>query len=118
MVSAGGSRDPDLMHDRGNSGRLGTLLAPRDRQRKFVASMVLRAFKVTKEQLAEDPGRCGEMFDRVDGWIADGVLNGPELNCADFQIATSLALVDYRLDVRPRMQERPLYGLVERLLPL
>ncbi len=49
----------------------------------------------------------GEVLDRVDGLIAEGVLDGEQLNCADFQIATSLALVDYRLDVRAELRPRP-----------
>jgi glutathione S-transferase len=119
MAAGGGARDPNLLEAKGASGRLGALLVKgSDRRRQFVAKMVLKAFKVSKEQLAEDETRIDEMFDRVDGYIADGVLNGAELNCADFSIATSLALVDYRLDVRPRMQGRPLYGLVERVLPV
>ena len=57
------------------------------------------------------------MLDRVDELIADGVLNGEHLNCADFQIATSLALVDYRLDVREQLRPRPAARLMERVLP-
>ena len=40
------------------------------------------------------------MLDRIDAWIADGVLNGPQLNVADFMVAPSLALILYRDDVR------------------
>ena len=118
MAASGGARDPDLLHERGGEGRLGALLVKgSERRRRFVAKMVLRAFRVTKEQIAEDATRVDELFDRVDAWIAEGVLNGDELYCADFSIATSLALVDYRVDVRPRMEGRPLYALVERVLP-
>jgi hypothetical protein len=57
------------------------------------------------------------MLDRVDALIADGVLNGESLNCADFQIAPSLALVDSRLDVRDELRARPAGGLMDRVLP-
>ena len=80
--------------------------------------LVLIAFRVDAERRRRDPTRVPEMLDRVDAWVAEGVLNGQQLNCADFQIATSLALADYRLDVRPQMQGRPLYALIERVLPL
>jgi hypothetical protein len=53
----------------------------------------------------------------VDGLIAAGVLNGEPLNCADFQIAPSLALVDYRLDVRENLRRRPAGELMDRVLP-
>ena len=82
-----------------------------------MARGVLRLFAVTPQQLREDPGRLGEILDRVDTWIADGVLNGDQLNCADFQIASSLALVDYRLDVAGDLNARPAGELMERVLP-
>jgi hypothetical protein len=44
-------------------------------------------------------------------------LNWERLNCADLQIATSLALVDYRLDVRENLRGRPAAKLMDRVLP-
>jgi len=118
MAAAACARDPELLHDCGNSGRLGALLTRHTLTRPLVCRLVLRAFRVTAEQRREDPRLVPELLDRVDAWIADGVLNGERLNCADFQIATSLALADQHLDVRPQMQGRPLYALVDRVLPL
>ena len=40
------------------------------------------------------------LLDRIDAWIAAGVLDGAQLNAADFMIAPSLALIAYRLDLR------------------
>jgi hypothetical protein len=57
------------------------------------------------------------VLDQVDSLVAAGTLNGPELNAADFEIAPSLALGSYRLDVRDRFMARPSWALVERLLP-
>ena len=57
------------------------------------------------------------MLDRVDSWIADGVLGGEQLNAADFMIAPSLALLCYRRDLRGELERRPLIRLVDRLLP-
>jgi glutathione S-transferase len=117
MLVDAGTRDPDLLHQRGGAGRLGPLLTRHERPRRHMTRLVRVAFRMTREQLREDQGRVGEMFDRVDALIADGVLNGDRLNCADFQIATSLALVDYRLDVREDLRRRPAGELMERVLP-
>jgi glutathione S-transferase len=117
MLVDAGTRDPDLLHQRGGAGRLGPLLTRHERPRRHMTRLVRVAFRMTREQLREDQGRVGEMFDRVDALIADGVLNGDRLNCADFQIATSLALVDYRLDVREHLRRRPAGELMERVLP-
>ena len=46
------------------------------------------------------------MLQRIDDWIAAGVLNGEQLNAADFQIAPSLGLAMTLDDLRPAI-ERP-----------
>jgi glutathione S-transferase len=117
MVVDAGSRDPDLLHEHGNSGRLGHLLMRRERARRQLAPLVKLAFRMTLDQLCADQGRVDEMLDHVDELIAAGVLNGEQLNCADLQIATSLALIEYRLDVRENLYRRSACELMERALP-
>jgi len=115
MVASTGSRDPDALAERGADGRLGRLLTVHERPRRFVARMVLVAFRVTKEQQHDDRERTGEILDRVDAWIADGVLNSHQLHSADFAVASSLALVEYIVALQPELQRRPLWGLLERV---
>jgi glutathione S-transferase len=117
MVVEAGIRDPDLLHAHGAEGRLGWLLMKRDRPRRAMARGVRLAFRMSSRQLRDDQTRVGEMLDRVDALIADGVLNGERLNCADLQIAPSLALVEYRLDVRDELRARPAGELMARVLP-
>ncbi len=117
MVVATGVRDPDGLTGRGGEGRLGPLLTPHDAQRRRIARMVALAFGVTAEKKREDRERTGEILDRIDGWMAEGVLGGEQLHCADYAVASSLALVDYIVELRPELARRPLYGLVERVLP-
>jgi glutathione S-transferase len=117
MVIEAGIRDPGALHEHGSEGRLGPLLFKRDRQRRVGARLVKIAYGMTSEQFRNDRTRIAEMLDHVDALIAEGVLNGEQLNCADFQIATSLALVEYRLDVREQLHGRPAAELMERVLP-
>jgi glutathione S-transferase len=117
MVVEAGTRDPDLLHARGGEGRLGPLLTTREGLRRHIGRLVKFGFRMTPEQLRDDQTRVDEMLDHVDELIAAGVLNGERLNCADFQIATSLALVDYRLDVRDNLRRRAGAQLMERVLP-
>jgi len=56
------------------------------------------------------------MLDRIDAWIADGVLGGAQLNAADFMVAPSLALILYRSDVLPILRRPPGPRPVDRLL--
>jgi glutathione S-transferase len=117
VVVAAGVRNPDLLRGRGGEGRLGPLLAPGARRRRMVARGVVLAFGVTKEQAQEDDRMTGELLDHIDGLIADGVLNGPQFNCVDLQVASSLALAEYRLDIAPQIERRPAAELLERVLP-
>jgi glutathione S-transferase len=80
----------------------------------FLARFVFRANPSAEQELLSAlPG----MLDHVDGWIATGVLNGDELNAADFMIAPCLALLCYRRDLRPEIERRPAIQLVNRVLP-
>jgi glutathione S-transferase len=117
MVVDAGVRDPDLLNEHGGAGRLGPLLMRRDGPRRGMARLVKLAYRMTPEQLRDDRTRVAEMLDHVDGLIAEGVLDGEQLNCADFQIATSLALIEYRVDVRDELRRRPGAQLMERVLP-
>jgi glutathione S-transferase len=115
----GGQRGLEALRDHANDGRLGALLAKGERSRKFnnqiAARLVFKADgeRAERELLSELPG----MLDTIDAWIAQGVLDGPELNAADFLIAPSLALIAYRLDLREQIEGRPAWGWLERVLP-
>jgi glutathione S-transferase len=118
IVLASSLHGRDALSDRGNDGRLGPLLFRQETTRvfaaRFLTHLVFRAnADAEPELLASFPG----MLDRIDGWIEAGVLNGDELNAADFMIAPSLALLWYRLDLRPEIERRPALGLIDRILP-
>jgi glutathione S-transferase len=66
-----------------------------------------------RRSLAELP----ETLERIDGWIAAGVLNGEQLNAADFQIAPSLGLAMTLDDLRPAIEGRPAGALAKRVVP-
>jgi glutathione S-transferase len=118
IVLLGGRHGLDTLRDRAGDGRLGPLLARGERARTInnaiAARIIFRAnADAERELLAELPAQ----LDRIDAWIADGVLDGPELNAADFLIAPSLALIAYRLDLRAQIEARPAGAFVERVLP-
>jgi glutathione S-transferase len=66
-----------------------------------------------RRSLAEMPA----MLQKVDEWIAAGVLNGEQLNAADFQIAPSLGLAMTIDDLRPAIENRPAGELARRVVP-
>jgi glutathione S-transferase len=57
------------------------------------------------------------MLQKVDDWIAAGVLNGEQLNAADFQIAPSIGLAMTLDDLRPAIESRPAGALAKRVVP-
>ena len=65
----------------------------------------------------EDLRNLPSLLDRVDGWIADGVLGGEQLNAADLQIASSLRLLMVLGDLRPLIEPRPAGALALRIFP-
>jgi glutathione S-transferase len=57
------------------------------------------------------------LLDKVDAWIESGVLNGKQLNVADFQIAPSIGLAMTLDDLRPAIENRPAGALAKRIVP-
>jgi glutathione S-transferase len=117
LVLAGGMRGRDGLSNAGGEGRLGPLLWRHERLRLAAGRSVARVFNVDeqteRELLAELPGA----LDRIDSWIAAGVLNGQQLNAADYMIVPSIALLTYRPDLRAEIESRPAGALADRVLP-
>ena len=112
------ARDPQTHARSTGAGRLGHLLYKRERVRRLVIPWLARGVFAASPSPDRDPAHeLPAMLDRVDAWIGEGVLNGPELNAADFMIAPSLALILYRDDVVPMFEGRPALQLVDRVLP-
>jgi glutathione S-transferase len=57
------------------------------------------------------------LLDKVDALVESGVLNGSQLNAADFQIAPSIGLAMTLDDLRPAIENRPAAELARRLVP-
>ena len=79
-----------------------------------LASGVHRA---TDDAAREDVELLPERLDQIDTWIAEGLLNGPELNAADFQIAVNVSALMLSDDFRPYIEGRPAAALARRVAP-
>jgi hypothetical protein len=76
-----------------------------------------RLIGATDDAVRRDLGRLPAMLDRIDTWIANGVMGGGEPNAADFQIAPSLSLLMTVDELRPAMESRPAGRLALSLVP-
>jgi glutathione S-transferase len=111
-------RDPAGAARGGADGRMGYLLYRSERARRLIIPQIGRLVfaahpAAERELLAELPA----MLDRVDAWIAEGVLGGAQPNAADCMVAPSLALLLYRPDGPALLEGRPALELADRLLP-
>ena len=82
-----------------------------------IVALSARFNEADDENVRADLAKLGPMLDRIDAWIAEGVLNGEQLNAADFQIATSIALARTMQDLRPAIDARPAGELAKRVVP-
>jgi glutathione S-transferase len=69
--------------------------------------------EVVRADLAALPG----WLQRIDDWIAEGVLGADPPNAADLQIGASLRLMMTFDDVRPAIEERPAGEMAVRAIP-
>jgi glutathione S-transferase len=77
----------------------------------------VRLNQATDDALLADLAALPGHIDRVDGWIAEGLLGGEQPNAADLQIAPSIRLLMTIGDVRPLIEAHPAEQLALRLFP-
>jgi glutathione S-transferase len=105
------------MRNRAASGRLGALLSPHSAGRIVATRSAALVFMAGSRSEAALLDEIPALLDRIDQWIDAGVLGGAQLNAADFVIVPSLALLDYRDDLREQIAPRPAGALLDRVLP-
>jgi glutathione S-transferase len=71
----------------------------------------------TDEAVGTDLAALPSVLDHVDDLLAEGLLGGPELNAADYQIATSVRLLLCFDDLRPAIERRPAGPNALRVVP-
>jgi glutathione S-transferase len=110
-------RRPDLMPSYARGSRY-AMPAPAARlAARALAPVELRLNQATDDVLVDDLAGLPGHVDRVDAWIAEGLLGGEEPNAADLQVASSVRLLLTIGDVRPLIADRPAEALALRLFP-
>jgi glutathione S-transferase len=117
LLLAAAVRDAAGFSQSAATGRIGYLLCKNGLLRRLSIQPIASAFAVNRKTDRELLPELPRMLDRIDAWIADGILGQQQLNAADFMIAPSLALILYRSDVLPLLEGRSSLALVDRLLP-
>lgn len=70
------------------------------------------------ESARADLAALGSQLDRIDGWIAEGLLAAELPNAADLQIGSSVRLLMSIGDVRPMIEGRPAVELTRYFPPM
>ena len=82
-----------------------------------IVSLSARFNEASDENAREALEQLPSLLDRVDSYVASGVLNSDQLNAADFQIAPSIGLAMTLDDLRPAIENRPAGALARRIVP-
>lgn len=88
-----------------------------DAAAKPVAVIEAKINKADDARVRADLAELPAMLDKVDGYIADGVIGGQAPNAADLQIAASLNLWMSMDDIREAVESRPCGQLTRKIFP-
>jgi glutathione S-transferase len=111
------SKDSGPIESYLQGARLGLPVAVAARTAPPIAKLSARFNEADDAHAIADLAALPAMLDRIDGYVADGVIGGPEPNAADLQIAPSIALVMTLEDLRPHIEPRPAGELARRIVP-
>ena len=110
-------RDRSPLRSFSEGARLGIPTELAMRTAAPVVAAAARVYAASDEAVRADLAALPGMLQRIDDWIAEGVLGGERPNAADFQIAPSVRLAMTLDDLRPAMEPRPAGKLALRLIP-
>jgi len=97
------------------------LLLPRPMLRPalpLTARMMAIRNKANDDAARADVAALPGQLDRIDDWIADGLLGGEQANAADLQIGSTIRLLMSIADVRPLIEGRPAAQLTRYFPPI
>lgn len=97
--------------------RLGIPIGLAVRMAQPIVALSAKFNGATDEAARADLASLPADLDRIDAWIAEGVLGGERLNAADLQIAPSVRLLMTLEDLRPAIESRPVGELAMRAVP-
>ncbi len=84
----------------------------------LTARLMATKNKAREEAVRADLAALPAQLDRIDAWIADGLLGGEQPNAADLQIGSTIRLLLTIADVRPLIAARPAAELTRYFPPM
>ena len=110
-------RDRAPLRSYAEGARLGVPIGLAIRTATPIVAAAARMNSADEETVRVDLAALPGQLQRVDDWIAEGVLGADPPNAADLQIAASLRLAMTLDDLRPAIEERPAGQMAFRAIP-
>jgi glutathione S-transferase len=110
-------RDKAPLRSYSEGAKLGVPLSLAMKTAAPIVALSARFNEADDEHVRSSLAALPAMLQKVDDWIAAGVLGGAQLNAADFQIAPSIGLAMTLEDLRPAIESRPAGELAKRVVP-
>ena len=110
-------RDRAPMASYSEGARLGVPVALAVKTGGPIVALAARLNESKDAKVRADLTSLRDDLDRIDGWIAEGVIGGPEPNAADFQIGPTIRLLMTFDDLRPFIEGRPCGEMANRVVP-
>jgi glutathione S-transferase len=107
ILDVGFLRRPDAMESYAGDARLPLPRAVLRPALPLTARMMAIKNKANDAAAQADLAALAAQLDRIDAWIADGLLGGEQPNAADLQIGSTIRLLMTIGDVRPLIEARP-----------
>jgi glutathione S-transferase len=117
IIDAGFLRDPYAMGGYAQGAKMPVPVALMRPAMPLTARLMARRNHAQDEPARADVAALPEMLDRIDAWIADGVLGADQPNAADLQIGSSIRLLQTIGDIRPLIETRPAASLTRYFWP-
>jgi glutathione S-transferase len=111
-------RDPAAMESYGADAKLPLPRALLRPGIPLTARMMASRNEARDESAQADLDALPGQLDRIDAWIADGLLGGDQPDAADLQIGSSIRLLMSIGDVRPLIERRPAARLTRYFPPM
>jgi glutathione S-transferase len=110
-------RDKEPLRSYSEGARIGMPIGLAMKTAAPIVALSARFNEASDENARKALEQLPNLLDRVDSYVESGVLNGDQLNAADFQIAPSIGLAMTLDDLRPAIENRPAGALARRIVP-
>jgi glutathione S-transferase len=118
ILDAGFLRDPAAMESYAGDTKLPLPRAVMRPALPLTAKLMARRNHAEDDLVRADLAVLSSHLEKIDAWIAEGLLGGEEPNAADLQIGSTIRLLETLGDVRPLIEGHPAAALTRYFPPM